>query len=141
MHHSLRRIMSVLGRGAVPVLDAITPVTKTPFFRVPSFHYPFIFLSLLMLIIQYVKVNSEREINALCPDILSSFGKCSPWCAFGLWCGLTNSGALCAARSRFLRKATRGQCCVSRLRSSLSSPSAFVYPIPRESLLVLQGRL
>lgn len=37
--------MSVLCRGAVPVLDVITPVTKTPFFRVPSFNYPFPFFA------------------------------------------------------------------------------------------------
>lgn len=48
----------MLCRGAVPDLDVITLVTKTPFFRVPSFNYPFIFLSLLMLIIQYVEAKS-----------------------------------------------------------------------------------
>lgn len=48
----------MLCRDIVPVLDIITVVTKTPFFEISSFSYPFILLSLLMLIIQYAEAKS-----------------------------------------------------------------------------------
>lgn len=75
----------MLCRGAAPVLDVITPVTKTPFFRVPSFNYPSLFLSLLMLIMQYVEAKLQREINTLSPDIvnLSSFDNAVPGVCLG----------------------------------------------------------
>ena len=137
--------MSVLGRAAVPVLNKITLITKASFFEVASFNYHF-FFSLLMLIIQYVEAKPWKGNKHFVSWpirwtflSLNSPDKRSQGFVAGLWCGLSSSGALSAARSCCLGKPARGQCCVSSARalSSLSSLFRFVYPVPWKSFLLL----